>query len=54
MTIALFTDEQTIAFINQAEAGMSIKELSRSGGFSQPSESPWITMKLGAFLSHRR
>jgi putative transposase len=31
-----FTDEQIIAFLKQAEAGMSIKELCRSGGFSQP------------------
>ena len=31
-----FTDEQIIGFLKQADAGMSIKELCRSGGFSQP------------------
>ena len=29
-----FTDEQIIGFLRQAEAGMPIKELCRSGGFS--------------------
>jgi putative transposase len=29
-----FTDEQIIGFLKQAEAGMSIKELCRNGGFS--------------------
>ena len=29
-----FTEEQTIGFIKQAEAGMPIKELCRKGGFS--------------------
>ena len=29
-----FTDEQIIGFLKQAEAGMPIKELCRSGGFS--------------------
>jgi lambda repressor-like predicted transcriptional regulator len=36
MKTARFTDEQIIAFLKQAEAGMSIKELCRSSGFSQP------------------
>ena len=31
-----FTDEQIIGFLKQADAGMSIKELCRSCGFSQP------------------
>ena len=31
-----FTDEQIIGLIKQADAGMSVKELCRSGGFSQP------------------
>jgi len=31
-----FTDEQIIGFLKQADAGMSVKELCRSGGFSQP------------------
>ena len=30
-----FSDEQIIGFLRQAEAGMSIPELCRSGGFSQ-------------------
>lgn len=29
-----FSDEQIIGFLRQAEAGMSIPELCRSGGFS--------------------
>jgi hypothetical protein len=37
MKTTRFTDEQIIGFLKQAEAGMSIKELCRSGGFSQPS-----------------
>jgi putative transposase len=31
-----FTDEQIIGFLKQAKAGMSVKELCRSGCFSQP------------------
>jgi transposase InsO family protein len=31
-----FTDEQIIGFLKQADAGISVKELCRSGGFSQP------------------
>ncbi len=30
------TDAQIIGLLKQADAGMSVKELSRSGGFSQP------------------
>ena len=29
-----FTDEQVIGFLKQAEASMTVKELCRSGGFS--------------------
>lgn len=29
-----FTEEQIIGFLKQAEAGMEIKQLCRSGGFS--------------------
>jgi putative transposase len=36
MKTTRFTDEQIIAFLKQAEADMSIKELCRSGGFNQP------------------
>jgi putative transposase len=31
-----FTEEQIIGFLKQADACMSVKELCRSGGFSQP------------------
>ena len=31
-----FTDEQIIGFLKQDDASMSVKELCRSGGFSQP------------------
>ena len=41
MKTTRFTDEQIIAFLKQAEAGMSIKELCRSGGFSQPTLYKW-------------
>jgi putative transposase len=41
MTTTRFTDEQIIAFLKQAEAGMPIKELCRSGGFSQPTFYKW-------------
>lgn len=41
MKTTRFTDEQIIAFLKQAEAGMSIKELCRSGGFSQPTFYKW-------------
>jgi len=36
-----FTDEQIIGFLKQADAGMSVKELFRSGGFSQPTFYKW-------------
>ncbi len=41
MKTTRFTDEQIIGFLKQAEAGMSIKELCRSGGFSQPTFYKW-------------
>jgi putative transposase len=36
-----FTDEQIIGFRKQADAGMSVKELCRSGGFSQSTFNKW-------------
>ena len=36
-----FTDEQIIGFLKQADAGMSVGELCRSGGFSQPPFCKW-------------
>lgn len=35
------TDEQIIGFLRQAEAGMPIKELCRSGGFSDATFYKW-------------
>jgi putative transposase len=36
-----FSDEQIIGFLRQAEAGMAIPELCRSGGFSQATFYKW-------------
>jgi putative transposase len=36
-----FTDEQIIGFLRQAEAGIPIKELCRSGGFSDATFYKW-------------
>jgi putative transposase len=36
-----FTDEQINGFLKQADARMSVKELCRSGGFSQPTFYKW-------------
>ena len=36
-----FTDEQIIGFLGQAEAGMSIKELCRTKGFSNATFYKW-------------
>ncbi len=36
-----FNDEQIIGFLRQAEAGMAIPELCRSGGFSQATFYKW-------------
>ena len=36
-----FTDEQIIGILKQADAGMSVKELCRSVGFSQPTFYKW-------------
>jgi putative transposase len=41
MKTTRFTDEQIIGFLKQAEASVSIKELCRSGGFSQPTFYKW-------------
>ena len=42
-----FTDEQIIGFLKQADAGMSVKELCRSGGFSQPTFYKWRSRFCG-------
>jgi putative transposase len=36
-----FTDEQIIGFLKQAEAGMPVKELCRSAGFSDATFYKW-------------
>ncbi|GAO22064.1 IS1477 transposase [Alicycliphilus sp. B1] len=36
-----FTEEQMIAFLRQAEAGMPVKELCRQGGFSDATFYKW-------------
>jgi putative transposase len=36
-----FTDEQIMGFLRQAEAGMPVKELSSSGGFSDATFHKW-------------
>ena len=36
-----FTEEQIIGFLKQAEAGMPIKEVCRSGGFSDATFYKW-------------
>ena len=36
-----FTEEQIIGFLRQAEAGMPIKEVCRSGGFSDATFYEW-------------
>jgi putative transposase len=36
-----FTDEQIIGFLKQADAGISVKELCRLGGFSQSTFYKW-------------
>ena len=36
-----FTNEQIIGFLKQADAGMSVKELCRSDGFSQTTFYKW-------------
>jgi putative transposase len=36
-----FTDEQIIGYLKQADAGMSVRELYLSGGFSQPTFYKW-------------
>ena len=36
-----YTEEQIVSFINQAEAGLPIKELCREGGFSNATFYKW-------------
>jgi putative transposase len=41
MKSSRFTDEQIIGFLKQAESGMPVKELCRTGGFSDATFYKW-------------
>jgi putative transposase len=36
-----FTEEQIMGFVREADAGLSVKELCRKHGFSEPSYCTW-------------
>ena len=42
-----FTEEQIIGFLQQADAGMPVKELCRKGGFSDATFYKWRTKFAG-------
>lgn len=46
-----FSEEQIIGFLKQAEAGMSIKELCRNGGFSDATFYKWRSKFGGMEIS---
>lgn len=46
-----FSEEQIIGFLRQAEAGMAIPELCRSGGFSQATFDKWRAQYGGMQVS---
>jgi len=47
-----FTDEQIIGFLKQAEAGMPIKDICRTGGISQPTFDKWRSRFGGMAASY--
>lgn len=47
MRMSSFTEEQTIGFIKQAEAGLSIQDLCRKGGFSDATFYKWCAKSGG-------
>jgi putative transposase len=49
-----FTEEQILGFLKQAEAGVSLKELCRSGGFSSVAFYRWRRRYGGMELSEIR
>jgi putative transposase len=49
-----FSEEQIIGFLKQAEAGMSIKELCRNGGFSDATFYKWRSKFGGMEISDAR
>jgi putative transposase len=49
-----FSEEQMIGFLKQAEAGMPIKELCRSGGFSDATFYKWRSKFGGMEVSDAR
>lgn len=46
-----FSEEKIIGFLRQAESGMAVRELCRSGGFSQTSFYKWRAMYGGMQVS---
>lgn len=49
-----FSEEQIIAFIKQAEAGLPIKDLCRKGGFSDATFYKWRTKYGGMDVPYAR
>jgi len=49
-----FSEEQTIGFLREAEAGMAIKELCRRHGFSEASYYLWRSKFGGMSVSEAR
>ena len=50
MKTTRFTDEQIIGFLKQAQAGMAIKDICRSGGFSPQTFYKWRS-RFGGMVS---
>ncbi len=51
MKQTIFADAQIIGYLKQADAGMSVKEPCRNGGFSQPTFYKWRSRLGGMELS---
>ena len=49
-----FTEEQIIGFLREADAGLSVKELCRKHGFSEPSYYAWKAKFGGHFRNPSR
>ncbi len=52
MKTSRFSEEQIIGFLRQAEAGVSVKEVCRTGGFSDATFYKWRA-KFGAWRRPR-
>lgn len=46
-----FTEQQIIGFLKQVESGLAVKEVSRQGGFSEPTFYKWRA-KYGGMWAH--